>query len=308
MLTDWVQELTKQLAALAPAGTPLSYPTFVLSLLSVILVSIICGAVGSMVVVNRMAFFSDALAHCAYAGIALGLLVGVATGAGEEFYDLGIPLIMICFGAGVGMAIAFVREKTGLASDTVIGVFFAGALGFGAIFLSALLHFSRFPIEAFLWGDLFSVHPSDLLRLVALLLITVIVLILMYNALVFSSFNPSLARSRRIRQRLTSYVFIVLLALIVNISFRIVGVMLINAFLIVPAATASLVSRNMRQLFWRTVGLALFAGVAGLLLTFEVSFRYEYQIGIGGPIILLSVLLFFVAMAVRPLVIGKQGS
>lgn len=97
------------------------------AILSVILVTTACGMVGALVVGNRMAFFSDAMAHCAFAGVALGLLFTIAFGAGRdpESFRWLVPLIMVGFGALVGLAIAFVKEKTELASDTVIGVFFA---------------------------------------------------------------------------------------------------------------------------------------------------------------------------------------
>src|SRR5215208_3512017 len=94
----------------------------------------LCGMVGALVVGNRMAFFSDAMAHCAFAGVALGVILTLAMGAGrdpEEFRWV-VPLIMVVVGAVVGLGIAYVKEKTQLASDTVIGVFFAGAIGFGA--------------------------------------------------------------------------------------------------------------------------------------------------------------------------------
>src|SRR5215207_7572179 len=97
-------------------------------MLTLIVMCLVCGMVGSLVVGNRMAFFSDALAHCAFAGVALGLLTGFLTGAHKNsfFYTWGIPLVMVGFGVVIGVGIVFVREKTALASDTVIGVFFAG--------------------------------------------------------------------------------------------------------------------------------------------------------------------------------------
>ena len=97
-------------------------------------VCFICGGMGSLVVGNRMAFFSDALAHCAFAGVGLGLLVCFLAGTdNDEIVRQRIVLIMVAFGVTVGLLIAFVREQTGLASDTVIGVFYAGSIGFGAV-------------------------------------------------------------------------------------------------------------------------------------------------------------------------------
>ena len=107
------------------------------AILSVLLISTICGMIGALVVGNQMAFFSDAMAHCAFAGISLGVIIAFAMGFTARSEELAwiLPLIMASFGALIGVGIAFVRERTGLASDTVIGVFFAGAIGFGAMIL-----------------------------------------------------------------------------------------------------------------------------------------------------------------------------
>jgi zinc transport system permease protein len=275
---------------------------------AVVLVSLICGAVGSLVVGNRMAFFSDALAHCALAGVGLGMILGLITGIldqGEEvwgpFIDWGVPLMTVAFGVLVGLGIAFVREKTSLGSDTVIGVFFAGALGLGAILLKYLSRRSpqqTFQLENLVFGDLVFIRPAELLLLFGLAVLTGVLLLFMYNSMVFNSFNTSLARSRRLPVRLCSYLFVVLLAVIVNICLRVVGALLINALLVVPAAAAANVSRNMRQLFWLTVGLCLLSGLGGLWMSWDLPVA-----GSGGSIVVVSVLLFFASMlfAARPL-------
>jgi zinc transport system permease protein len=308
MLTTWLKEAIDAVTALAPAGTFLSYSFNVRGMLAVLVVSLICGAVGSLVVGNRMAFFSDALAHCAFAGVALGLLLGLAAGAAkeDEFYQW-IPLIMAAFGILVGLAIAYVRDTTALASDTVIGVFFAGAIGFGAALFKLLNRQGYFTPENFLFGEPITVSEQDLLLLAGLALVTLGLLAWMYNQFVFASFNVSLARSRQIPVRLCNYLFIVLLALIVNLCLRTVGVLLINALLVVPAATASNLSRNLRQMFWLTIGLCMAVGVLGQLLSWEVGIHSDVQLGIGGTIVVLSVLVFFASMLLGPRLRGRQG-
>src|SRR5262249_9502512 len=155
-------------------------------------------------------------------------------------------LVMVAFGVVIGLGIAFVREFTAQANDTVIGVFYAGAIGLGAIFLKAGSSRRYLPPEDFLFGNLVTVQPMDLIVLAALAVGAGGVLAVMYNHLLFTSFNRSLALSRRVPVRLCNYLFIVLLALIVNLCLKVVGAMLINALLIVPAATAANLSRNMR--------------------------------------------------------------
>jgi zinc transport system permease protein len=298
-MITWLDNLIHFVQSLVPKGTFLSFEFNVHGIIAVILVSLICGAVGSLVVGNRMAFFSDALAHCAFAGVALGLLMGVFTGAEDAGFALWITLIMVAFGGVVGLAIAVVRETTGQANDTVIGVFFAGAIGLGAIFLKAGSGRRYMPTEHFLFGNLVTIPTGELLVLFCLAAVTAAMLVWLYNDLTLTSFNRSLALSRRIRVRLCSYLFIVLLALIVNLCLKVVGALLINALLIVPAATAARLFRNMRQLFWGSIGLCLLAGVGGHLLSWEVRIPVVGQQqwtapGESGTIVLLSVLLFFI--------------
>jgi zinc transport system permease protein len=271
------------------------------AILSVLAVTAICGMVGALVVGNRMAFFSDAMAHCAFAGVALGIIITLMLGTGkdpEQFRWL-IPLVMVGFGALVGLAIAFVKEKTELASDTVIGVFFAGAIGFGAMLLSALKKKRTLDPETFLFGSPFYVQDIDFLYLAILLVLLMALLYWRSNHLLLASFNPSLARSRGVSIRLNNYLFILLLALIVNFSIVTVGALLINAMLIVPAATASNVSRTLKQMFWWTLGLSILAGMGGLYLSNSFQMKMggiEIEFGPSGTIICVSVALFFVSM------------
>lgn len=277
------------------------------AILSVLLVTAICGMVGALVVGNRMAFFSDAMAHCAFAGVALGVVLTLTLGTPAEQESLRwiIPLVMVGFGALVGLAIAYVRERTELASDTVIGVFFAGAIGFGAMLLSALKQRRAIDPETFLFGSPLYVQDVDFLYLTILFVLTIVTILWRYNHLLLASFNPSLARSRRVSIRLNNYLFILLLALIVNLSIVTVGALLINAMLVVPAATASNMSRNLRQMFWLTLGTSIFSGLAGLYLAATYRMRIgtaePVEFGPSGTIICVTVILFFFSMFVPSL-------
>ncbi|MBM4069314.1 MAG: metal ABC transporter permease [Planctomycetes bacterium] len=308
---DWLQSLTGGVdsgihwfTTLWPAGTFLSWHFNVTSMVAIILVALICGMVGSLVVGNRMAFFSDALAHCAFAGVALGLLIALFNRIPVRDFTAWIQLIMVVFGIAIGLGIAWVRDKTSLANDTVIGVFFAGAIGLGALVMKGVR--TGFPLESFLFGGPLEASPADLLKLGALLLVTLAVLGWNYNSLVFTSFNASLARSRQVPIRFSNYLFIALLGLIVNLCLSIVGALLINALLIVPAATAANVSRNMRQQFWLSVVLCLAFGIVGHILSWEIQIpdptsHEPIQFGISGIIVVLSVVAFFISMAVGPM-------
>ena len=292
--------------SLFPTGTFFGEPLNIRALLALLAVSLLCGAVGSIVVGNRMAFFSDALAHCAFAGVSFGFLLFKIfvnpegdRNKDDNFWEWVAP-VMVTFGAVVGAAIAFVREKTGLASDTVIGVFFAASLGFAAA-LSKLIKSRRVnALEYFLFGNPLLVTEREIWALFGLLIFTTLALVFLYNGLVLSSFNPSLARSRRLGARWRNYAFIILLALIVNLSLRYVGVLLINALLVVPAAAAFNLGRNLRQVFWITMIVSLVSAIGGQWISWELETRAAIELGVSGTIVLLTVAIFSLSAILGP--------
>jgi len=299
-LISAVAIFVKEFSSLFPDRSIFSYDFNVRALFGIVLVALVCGSIGGLVVGNRMAFFSDALAHCAFAGFALGVVIFLLSGIAPDTFREYLTLIMVGFGIVIGLLIAFVREQTGLASDTIIGVFFAGAIGFGAIFTRVAANRRFLNIESIIFGDPQFVDEAHLIYLVALLVITGVFLYWRYNDLVLSSVSPSLALSRNVPVRLCRYLFIVLLGLIVNLGLQVVGILLINALLIVPAATAANVCRNMRQLFWCSIVLSLASGIGGQLISWEISTRTTVAVGTGGTIVVLSVLFFVVSILLAP--------
>lgn len=303
MIADWMEHLVLSIAD--AVGAELFIVKGVLALL---LVCTVCGMAGSLVVGNRMAFFSDAMAHCAFAGVALGFISVVfltpKTGnpaldrsAADALASWLVPLIMVVFGSLVGAGMVYVREQTSLASDTVIGVFFAFAIGFGAMLFRILRDISVFNPEGFLFGNLVFIPAEQLVYLFLLVIVVGLLFAWRYNDLVFASFSPSLARTRRISLRLNNYLFIIILALVVNLSLQAVGALLINALLVVPAAAASNVARNMRQMFWFTVLFCVASGLIGFYLSTAVSIRIgggePVKFGPSGTIVVVCVAMFF---------------
>jgi zinc transport system permease protein len=298
---------------LFPDRTMLSFDFNVRALLALIMISLVCGAVGSLVVGNRMAFFSDALAHTAFAGVALGILLAFVFRLPREQLFHWITPVMAAFGIAVGAGIFIIRERTSQSNDTIIGVFFAGAIGLGAILMKVGSKVIYFPMEEFLFGSLAQVKSFDLLVLAGLVGLTAVFLCFCYNDVVFASFNSSLASSRRIRVRLYQFLFIALLAVIVNVCITAVGALLINGLLIVPAAAAANMCRNMRQLFRWSIGICLAAALLGQWLNWEVKIPLEEsasglhfaRLGEGGTIVVLSVVFFFLSMLVGPWLRGR---
>ncbi|MFO0843694.1 MAG: metal ABC transporter permease [Gemmataceae bacterium] len=299
----WLDGLFLRLAGAAPSGSFFSYSYNLYALVALVLVSLSCGAVGSLVVGGRMAFFSDALAHCAFASVSIGFVLFTwfisRFRPAAEFWTWVTP-IMLGFGLGIGYLIAYVRERTGLASDTVIGVAFAAAIGLAAMLREVMQSRDLFRLEDFLFGNPLLLRGDDLVALALLTVVTVALLALTFNHLLLSSFNTSLALSRRVPTRLVSYAFIMLLALVVNLSVRTVGVLLINALLVVPAATAANLSRNLRQVFWLTMGLCLASSLLGQAAAWECENRFDLRLGIPGTVILVSVTAFIASAVVGP--------
>ncbi len=279
-----------------PEGTLLAYEWNVKGMLAVLFVCLICGAMGALVVGNRMAFFSDALAHCAFAGVALGIAFFLLLEMDPAVFHERVTVVMVIFGVVIGLLIAFVRERTGLASDTVIGVFYAAAIGLGAIFTRLVTGPQLLNLEQFIFGNPVLTSTGEVICLGLLAVGVVTCMWWMHNYLVLTSASSSLARSRRVPVRFCQYLLIVMLGLVVNLSLQVVGALLINGLLIVPAATAANLARNLRQMFWYSLALALFSGMGGYLTSWEVSVRHPRGIGTAGAIVVLAVSLFVVSM------------
>lgn len=226
------------------------------ALLGVLLVTPIFGLLGTMIVNNKMAFFSDSLGHSALTGIAIGVIVGIKN-----------PIwSMLFFSILITIAILVVKEANTASTDTIIGVFSSTAVALGIVILSRNGGFSKY--SGYLIGDLLSITPSDLLILGIAFVLVIVLWIVIFNKLLLASMNPSLARSRGIRVKLYEYIFTIMMAVIVTISIQWVGILIISSLLILPAAASRNIARNMRQYHVYSVLIALISGLSGLILSF----------------------------------------
>ncbi|MGI6550734.1 MAG: metal ABC transporter permease [Syntrophomonadales bacterium] len=238
------------------------------ALLAVLLVSPIFGLLGTMVVSNNMAFFSDAIGHAALTGIAIGVLLG-----------LGDPLwAMLIFAVILAVGITWVRRRTEASADTVIGVFFSTAVALGVVILSRGGGFNRY--SQYLIGDLLSISPQELNLLVLSLVLVLIFWGLFFNRLFLVSSNEAVARSRGVSTFLVEVLFSILVALIVTISIQWIGILIINALLILPAASARNLADNMRAYHAQAVLISIISGIAGLFLS------YHWGTATGATIVL----------------------
>lgn len=227
--------------------------------LGILIVAPLLGLLSTMVVSQKMAFFSDAIGHSALTGIGIGVLLGFAH-----------PTVsMILFAMLLGLGISCFSYKHPQMTDTVIGVFSAGSIALGTMILSRGGNFNQY--THYLIGDLLSIVPKDLITLLILAVIVMIFWYLVYNQLVLTSLNTSLANSRRINTLVIQILFTTLVAVVVVLCIPWIGILLINAFLILPAAISRNVAQNMRQYQIYAVLIALLSGVSGLAIAYRLG-------------------------------------
>lgn len=251
------------------------------AILAVFLITPLLGMLGTMAVNNKMAFFSDALGHSALTGIALGVLLGIHN-------DL---ISMVAFGVLLALIITRVKGSKIASADTVISVFSSTAIALGLVILSFGGKFSSY--SQYLIGDILSITPSELLLLLICLVVVTIIWGLIYNKLLLLSINEDLASSRGIRVTLIENIFVVLVAVVVMLSIKWVGILLINSLLILPAASARNVAKNARQYMGISVLIALVCGFLGLILSFYIN------TSAGATIVLLCAVVYFLTYFLR---------
>ena len=230
------------------------------ALLAVLVISPLFGLLSTMVVTSRMSFFSDALGHSAFTGIAIGTLCGLAR-----------PMWMAAvLAAAFALLFTYVRRRSNMASDTVIGVFSSTAVALG-IFIATFGGGSFTQYNSLLIGDILSVAPGEIALLALILLGVVLLWLGSFNPLMLSAIHPALADSRGIRVFWREAAFSVAVAVVVTVSMTWVGLLVINSLLVLPAAAARNVAKNMRQYHLASVLAALLAGLGGLMASYHLG-------------------------------------
>jgi len=251
------------------------------ALLAVLIVSPLFALRGTLVVNNRMAFFSDAIGHASLTGIGLGVLLGLA----DPFWAL------LGFGLILGFGIISLQRFTRATMDTVISLSMSFSIALGVALLSQGGNFNKF--SRYLVGDVLSVTPGE----VGQLLITSVVvgggLLLAYNRILLVGLNESLARSRGLSSWWTQMLFCAAVVMVVIMNLSWVGILIVNSMLIVPAAGARNLANNARQYVFYAIGIALFSGVAGLIAS------YYSNTATGASIVLVASGCFVVTLAIK---------
>ena len=259
----------------------LSYDFMKNAFLAVLLITPLFGLVGTMVVNNKLAFFSDALGHSALTGIALGVLLGIP----DPLISMGIFSIIFA------ILLNSIKHSGIASNDTVISVFSSASIALGLVLLSRSGSFAKY--SSYLLGDILTIDTNQIKLMAVIFVVVLIFWLLFFNKLLSASTNASLSRSRGINIKFIETLFIVLIAMIVTVSIKWTGILLINSLLILPAAASRNISRNIRQYHLFSVIFSTFSGLSGLTLSFYLN------LAAGPVIVLLSAIVFFITFLFR---------
>lgn len=261
---------------------PLSFGFFVRALVASALVGVVCAVVGTYVVLRGVAFIGDAIAHAGFPGVVAAYLLQV------PFY-LGAAVAAVT----TALAIGFVTRRGGIRQDTAIGVLFAGTFALGVFMFSTIDGYVA-DLFSFLFGNVLAIGPGDLVALVVLGLGVVAVVAALWKELLFATFDPLGAAASGIRVVWLEYLFLALVAITIVVSLQAVGIILVVAMLVTPAATAQLLTVRFTALMATAAAVGVLSAVAGLYLS------YWLDVASGATIVLVQTTLFVVALALGP--------
>lgn len=246
------------------------------ALIAILIITPLFGLLGTMIVNKKMAYFSDALGHSALTGIAVGVVCGVSD----------TNLSMVIFAIVFALLLNKIGSRSTASTDTIISVFSSCSVAIGLAILSKGGNFSKY--SSLLVGDVLSITKWEIVFLLVIFVVTIIFWLVCFNWLNAVCIHRALAGSKRIPVRLMDNLFAVLVALIVMLSIKWVGILIINALLILPAASSRNIAVNMREYHLFSVIFSVFSGVLGLILSFYTN------VATGPMIVILASVIYFI--------------
>jgi len=289
---DWIYDIPRQyIIGLADAGVihyTFLYAFVVNGFLCALIVGPLLGGIGTMVVIKRMAFFSQAIGNAALTGVAIGVILG------ESYTAPYVSMFSFCI--LFGLLLNYSKNRTKMSSDTLIGVFLSISLAIGA---TALLWVSArvntHILDTVMFGSILTVNDTDMTVLLITALVTALVALPLYNQMLLASLNPALAHVRGIRVHLLEYVFVMLVTILTVACVKIVGAVLVEALLLIPAAAARNLNRSIRGfVIWSVI-----FSTASCLIGVYAPMRWDLPVPSGGAIILTAAMIFLVTMMIR---------
>ncbi len=242
---------------------------------AILIITPLLGILGTMIVHKKMAYFSDALGHSALTGIAIGVILGITD----------TNLSMVLFAIAFAFLLNQINRRNLAATDTIISVFASCSTAIGLAILSRGGNFSKY--SAILVGDILSITEKEIGYLIVLFVATLIFWVFAVNKLNAISIHPTLAKSRHISVRMVEDGFTIIIALIVTLSIKWIGILLINALLILPAASSRNISSNMKEYHGYSVLFSMFSGVIGLVVS------YFTGVATGPMIVIVAAIIYF---------------
>lgn len=259
----------------------LSYKFMKNALLAVLLITPLFGLLSTMVVSNRMAFFSDSLGHGAFTGLALGAILGIFSPTAS----------LILFSVVFALLITWIKNNSSASTDTIIGVFSSVGIAAGLMMMSYGGSFNKY--SSYLIGDILSITPEEIQSLALVLVFVLIAWGLIFNHLLILSINSPFARSRGISVIVVEGIFAAMVAVVVAISIQWVGLLIINSLLVLPGAAARNIAQSIKQYHLLSVAFAMLSGVSGLVLA------YYFNMAAGATIVVLAAGIFFITLFIK---------
>ena len=267
---------------------PLQYDFIVRALVAAVIVGVVCSVLGVYIVLRGMAFLGDAMAHTILPGVVAAFLLGWPLAVGA--------LIM---GVVTAVGIGVLTERTSLKEDTAIGVIFAGLFALGVAMLSLRGNYS-IDLAHFLFGNLLGVSTADLILTAALGGVVLLLIFLFYKEFLVMSFDPLLAETLRLPTKFLNYLLLILIAVTIVVALQVVGVALMLAILVTPAATASFLTRRLPSMMAVSAVIGVFSGVVGVYASYYLNIP-------SGPSVVLVATLIFLVVLVAAAVRERRG-
>lgn len=252
------------------------------ALMALVIVSIVSSVIGAFVVLKGLAFIGDAVAHASFAGVAAAFVMGASIYIGA-----------VVAGVLTALAIAFVSRRARLSFDTSIGIIFVGAFALGIVIISRE---NRYTVDlfSFIFGSILGVGRDDLLLIAVVGLIVVGLIAIFYKELLYTSYDATMAAASGIPVALMQYGLLALLALSAVVALKVVGIVLVVAMLVTPAATASLLVRRVPLVMLLGALVGIVASTVGLYIS------YYAEVASGASVVLVATALFSLALVFAP--------
>ena len=260
---------------------PFHYDFMQRAFVGALLVGVLCATMGTYVILRKLSFIGDGIAHASFAGIVVAYL--------RNFdYYLGAAVVAVLTALGIG----FVHRRGKISLDTTIGVLFTGAFALGIFLMSRQRNYTV-DLQSFLFGDILSVGQRDLVAIVVLGVLIAVATIVLYRPLLYTSFDPVVAQASGLHSERIEYILLVMIALTIIISLQAVGIILVAALLVTPAAAAYQLTTRFSSMMALAAVFGAICAVGGLYLS------YYLRSSSGATIVLLATLVFFAAVGVK---------